>query len=319
MAKYTCGDALMAGVPLGGVGAGKVELDNRGRLINATFANNWNRPIRVLEGFHVLVKANEGLRLFIQHAGVLDSMPSLRGLGLGELDFEGRWPFAWLRASRNGVDVEVEAFTPIIPRNLKDSTLPALAITVRVKGSGGGLVAVSIPNVAGSTTIGRVNEAVHGGVRFRNLKANQYDPFNGELTLITDNPRYVITQYNLINIRDTIRLNKFIENEEPWQAIISSKEYGGDVGEAMGEAYRPAGLVASEYGEDGEVRFIISWFFNNPWLHYPYRHYYANYFSSSLEVAEYFLSSFDRLRLSTLDWQSRLIDPSLLIGLRTLY
>ncbi|WP_292000008.1 GH116 family glycosyl hydrolase [Caldivirga sp.] len=308
MVKYTCGDALMAGVPLGGIGAGGVELDNNGMLINARFANNWNRPIRVLEGFHIIIKPR-GLEPIIMHCSA-SSLPTLSKYTVN-LSLEGRWPFAWLRASRNGVDVEVEAFTPIIPGNLKDSTLPALAITVKVRGSGDGLVAVSMPNVVGSTTIGRVNEAVHGGVRFRNLKANQYDPFNGELTLITDNPRYVITQYNLINIRDTIRLNKFIENEEPWQAIISSKEYGGDVGEAMGEAYRPAGLVASEYGKDSEVRFVVSWFFNNPWLHYPYRHYYANHFSSSLEVAEYFLSSFDRLRSSTLDWQSRLIDPSL--------
>ena len=306
MVKYTCGDALVAGVPLGGIGAGKVELDNNGRLINATFANNWNKPIRVLEGFHIIVKPRD-LEPIIMHCSA-PSLPTLSKYTV-DLSFEGRWPFVWLRASRNGVSVEVEAFTPIIPGNLKDSTLPAIGFTIRVKGTDA-LVAVSMPNITGSSAIGRVNEGVQGGVRFRNIKANQYDPFNGELALITSNPARVITQYNLINIKETIRLNKFIENEEALLALINGEEYEGDVGEAMGEAYRPAALVASEVA-GGEARFALAWFFNNPWLHYPYRHYYANYYSSSLEVAQYLLGNFSRLRASTLDWQSSLIDPTL--------
>ena len=295
----------MAGVPLGGIGAGKVELSNDGRLINVTFANNWSRPIRVLEGFHIIVKPH-GLDPIIMHCSA-SSLPTLGRYTVGLL-LEGRWPFAWLRATRNGIGIEVEAFTPIIPGNIKDSSLPAVGFTVRAPE--GSLVAFSIPNVVGSSGIGRVNESVKGGVRFRNIRANQYDPFNGELTLITSNPRQVITQYNLINIKETIRLNKLIENEEPLLALINDEAYESDQGEAMGEAYRPAALVASET-VNGEARFVLAWFFNNPWLHYPYRHYYANHYSSSLEVAGYLLDDFNRLRASTLDWQDSLIDPTL--------
>ncbi|MGC9137367.1 GH116 family glycosyl-hydrolase, partial [Caldivirga sp.] len=311
MVKYSSGDVLLGGLPLGGIGSGGVELDNRGRLVNARFANNWGFPIRELRGFHVFIKPKNSPGFFMQSTV---SVMGFEGRGV-VLDFEGRWPFAWLRASRNGVDVEVEAFTPIIPGNLKDSTLPALAITVRVKGADS-LVTVSLPNVIGSNPIGRINSGISGGVFFSSNKAPENDPAKGNMTLITNKPKFTITQYN-INAKPEHALKArtwkgAFENPEPWATIdTGGMPRGEEPHEVIGLWDDPAGLVAVEVPDGGEARFIISWFFNGKWHLYNYDHYYENFFKDSREVAEYFLSSFDGLRLSTLDWQSRLIDPSL--------
>ncbi len=311
MVSYTCGDVLLGGLPLGGIGAGGVELDNLGRLVNARFANNWAYPIGELRGFHIFIKPDGEGGFFMQRR--------VNVLGMGgrviDLVFEGRWPFAWLRARKGNIEVEVEAFTPIIPGNLKDSTLPAFALAIRVKGANA-LAAVSMPNVVGNNMIGRVNRGVGNGIMFLNNKAVETDPARGNMTLLADGSKFTVVQYN-INAKPEYALKAktwkgTFENPEPWVSIDSGKVPSGEEPhESSGLWDDPAGLVAVEVPSGGEARFAVSWFFNGRWFLYNYDHYYENFFRDSLEVARYILDEYGRLRSSTLDWQERLIDPSL--------
>jgi hypothetical protein len=54
MVVYGSRDVVVSGVPLGGMGAGKVEINNKGKMINITIANNWQNPIKTMPGFNKL-------------------------------------------------------------------------------------------------------------------------------------------------------------------------------------------------------------------------------------------------------------------------
>ncbi|MEE8359924.1 MAG: hypothetical protein V3S04_03255, partial [Candidatus Omnitrophota bacterium] len=56
MPKYTSRDKVKSGVPLGGIGAGKIEIMPNGAVDFITFQNNWSTPIKGgaagILGFH---------------------------------------------------------------------------------------------------------------------------------------------------------------------------------------------------------------------------------------------------------------------------
>lgn len=254
MVKYSSGHRITAGVPLGGIGAGKVEVDNRGKMVNLTIANAWAFPLPQMRGFHVFVKPEEGRPLFLEKEipikGFFQYEPE-------EMEYEGRYPFAWLNARSKGVEVRAEFFLAIVPGNLRDSSLPAFGLAVKVKGSRKGLIAVSASNVLGAglpvhqNPVGRRNERLGEGVRFLNAKALDSDPAKGDVSLISPSPSLIVTQYNL-NVRPKIPISErswkgTYESEEPWGTLIGGGSPKEDVHEVTGLWDDPAGLVASEY------------------------------------------------------------------------
>jgi len=50
MVTYTSEQEIGSKVPLGGIGAGKIEIDNNGKMINLTIVNNWTFPIKEMLG-----------------------------------------------------------------------------------------------------------------------------------------------------------------------------------------------------------------------------------------------------------------------------
>ncbi len=309
MVRLTSSDKE-AGVPLGGIGAGKIEISNKGRLINLTIANNWSFPIREMPGFHVFVLPDDGEPFFLQSELIFLELNKLAV----PLEYEGRYPFAVLRGGRSGVRAELEAFSALIPGDLRDSSLPAVGLSVKVGGSKSGLVAISAGNIVGVSKIGRYNEELRNGIRMRNAKANDLDPYNGEVVLVAERPKAVVRQYNFHvsrGLEKTLRLRRLIENEKPWRDLMEGRMPESDAGESAGGYYLPAGMVVSEYEEGEEVKFVLAWYFNKPWVYYPYKHYYSNFFPNAEEVADYFLENFEELRAGTRRWQEELVDPAL--------
>ena len=308
--RLGCDAPAAGGVPLGGIGAGKVELDARGRLVNITIMNNWSRPVKEMAGFHVLVAPDDGEPFFLQCG--LPLMPRLGRLSV-RTELEARWPVARLRGGRGSVAAELEAFSPIVPGDLKDSSLPAVMLRVWVRGSRSGRVAVSMTNLVGKSNVGRANVAVRGGFKAVNARADPYDHSRGDMTLVSDDAVSVIAQYN-VNVERN-RAPRVCglgpENEAPWESVIEGSAYRGDSGEASGSNYLPAGIVVSRYDHGSPATFVMAWHFNQPSELFPYEHYYANFFRDSEEVARYLLEEGEGLLAKTLEWQERLVDPSL--------
>lgn len=298
MVKYRSSDRLAAGVPLGGIGAGKAELDNRGKLVNITIANNWDRPIAEMMGFHVAVVPRDGEPFFVQ------SEVDIRGFSActRSLEYEGVYPFARLYAKSGPIKATVEAFAAIAPGDLVASSLPAFGLSVKVEGSAEGLVVVSASNMAGSNPIGRINAEAESGVLFKNAKAVDCDPAKGEMALVAENPAWKAAQYNVAE-RAKFSSPGGREAEAPWRAVFSGSRPSSDVHEASALLDVPGAMVASEYDSGGEARFAISWYFTGRGATYPYGHYYHNQFGGALEVAEFFTSNFDKLRERTREWQ----------------
>ncbi|SAI85024.1 uncharacterised protein [Saccharolobus solfataricus] len=294
MVTYTDKDRIVAGVPLGGIGTGKLEIDNKVRITNITIRNNWGNPIKLLRGFHIYIKPKDKRGFLFQKDSGLYKVSEFRG----EILYEGKYPVVTVKGKNDDVEVVLEAFSSIIPRDVKNSSLPAVGISLRVKGSREGIVAISFPNIVGSVSIGRLNERIRNGVIHKNIKANDYDPAKGNTSLISENVSKIITQYNLKR-KPSETINFWLsqyENEEPWVKLDREEEVTDDPHEVTGHRDDPASILISNYSEGDEIRYVFAWYFTGKHVFYPYGHYYENFFKDSLEVAKYFLDNFNELR-----------------------
>ena len=230
MVEYGPNANLEGGVPFGGIGTGKVEIDNEGKMSNLTILHNWGSPTPKMRAFHVFVVPDDGAPFFIEK---FLPMKNFSDYEPDELSYRGEFPFATLKAKKGTIEATMEVFSSLIPGNLDESSMPALGISVRVKGSKSGRIAVSVSNITGTNLIGRVNESVEGGIAFVNRQCNDYDGAKGDLCLIAENPSQKIVQYNL-NVPPGVAISqrvwKYIfENEEPWLSIAKGGTLPTDV------------------------------------------------------------------------------------------
>ncbi len=308
MVVFSSFDKLTAGVPLGGIGAGKVEINNKGKMVNLTIANNWGNPIPWMRGFHVLIRPDDSEAFFIER-----NLPTkeLYGLEADEMTYIGEYPFATIRAKKGTVAVSMEAFSPMVPGNLRESSIPAVGITLRVDGSKSGKTAVALSNIAGTNATGRINEKVNGGVKFTNPHSNDYDGRRGDTCLLAASPSQTYVQYNFDVSPGVALLEKkgklSYESEEPWLSIVHGKEFADDRHELVGQWEDAGGLVLADYHGGTETRYVFSWYFTGKSVSYPYGHYYHETFDGSEEAGNHLLRNFDRLRQESLAWHTKLV------------
>lgn len=310
MVDYGPNAKLEGGVPFGGIGTGKVEIDNQGKMSNLTIANNWGTPVPSMRGFHVFIKPDDAAPFFIEKSLPIEDFSAYEP---DEMTYRGEFPFAILKAKKGSVEATMEVFSSLIPRNLDESTLPALGLSVKVKGSKRGSVAVSVSNIAGTNMIGRANESIEAGIKFVNRRSNDYDGAKGELCLIAESASQKIVQYN-INVRPGKALSQNVwkenfENDQPFLSIARGERLIPDnPHEVVGQWDDPAGAVICRYeNEDQEVNYVFSWYFTGRWVLYPYGHYYHNKFRGAEEVARHLLSNYASLRHQSRAWHETLI------------
>ena len=164
MPKYNSRDRVRSGIPLGGIGAGKIEVMPNGSLNFITFQNNWSEPLigskSGILGFHFGIFADCGRKKtarFLQTSRI-DAFPRVEGI-----DYEGAFPFARLKYldRKLPLKVEMEASSSFIPNNEKDSSLPGGVFTFRVKNPTRKKITASLlsvgRNTVGNWGVGRFN------------------------------------------------------------------------------------------------------------------------------------------------------------------
>jgi len=167
--RIYAGDRLGAiSMPVGGIGAGCIQMDGRGCTAVWQIAGNY-KPVAVPDSF-LAIRARTG-------AGA----PAVRAVqgadagpfkGMAAVRFRGEYPFGWWTFSDPAlpVQVELEVFSPTVPGNARDSAIPCAIRRVTVTNKGARPATVSIMAVqqnavgysAAHPPVGRVSEAYGG-------------------------------------------------------------------------------------------------------------------------------------------------------------
>ena len=138
------------GMPCGGIGSGQLYLCGDGTLgcwqifNNAT--SNWvdkTHSTYTHKGIPKPVK--QGFAVSVRDGGAA-TMKTLSREGFSDIEFQGEYPIALIRYAEAGcpVKVEMEAFSPFIPLNARDSGLPATVFNIKVENVSGGPVQADV-------------------------------------------------------------------------------------------------------------------------------------------------------------------------------
>ncbi len=127
---------VTGGVPLGGLGTGKVELCADGSFQNITTNNNMDAPIgmnaNLLRGCFFMLRVDRQGR---RSARILKREPLLPIPGVKQIDYHGLYPECELSFDPRelGIELSIRGFSPMIPYNVEDSSIPAAIFLAHIK------------------------------------------------------------------------------------------------------------------------------------------------------------------------------------------
>ncbi len=311
---YTAG-----GVSLGGIGAGKFELCRDGKIRNLVTNNNWDAPLNELNGsfFAAWSKpSGGGASESVLRALVLRSeydLPPVVGI-----DYDPRFPTVGMKFNDPALPVEVslEAFSPLVPNNVKDSALPVAVFaftlanpsTVPQETS----LAFSWENIVGLGAWGDPRRyffwddrdgnhqqfvATDGmkGILFKNRKSRS--PLaDGDYTVACLEQPGVEVTYNL-------QWDLKGDGRDGWESFAKAGRLEDNRTKAKGNpgAAILAATTTLKPGERRTVRFVLAW--DMPHLisarGRTYGHAHNNHFQGSWAVAEYAMKNHERLHAGT--------------------
>lgn len=338
------------GVPMGGIGAGKIELDHEGVLTAITINNNSEVPIFKARGSFFAAWACSGKQ---QDATLLQTA-DLSGAGLPTVDsvhFKGRFPRALLTYFRKNfpVRISLEAFSSLVPYNQKDSSLPAVFYTFTLEnpsvtetetallfsfenliGTGGSMVYQNLnpklkenfimntwnPGFTWCGRQGNYQDAVSlpqgEGIVFHGTDAHDNPASFGDYTLLC------VTPEKDVEITRNLGWNVFTDAGKIWTDFSSDGRLNSPaVPSAGSDTVFPAAAISARMtlkpGEKRNITFLFSW--HMPC--YPDASgndmglYYSRFFSSSVKTACYAAAEKERLYTDTMAFEQFLDASSL--------
>ena len=261
------------GVPIGSMGTGKIDFFKDLTIGNVTIMNNWSNPLKYVRGFHIV---DLSTNTFLQGNPAKYSEVKYKVKTPKEIEADALFPEVTYEIKEP--DFTIRIFSPFIPGNLKDSSLPVIIFEVK----GNGIIAISFPNITGSRRWGRANFKVKGrlnGVLMRNLRALQSDPAYGEIFLgcegcnvYTAHRSWIPAEAGMVEDVSIFNLERLSDSPDKYYIEPYARE-------------EIVGIVWKEV--KGVERFYLSWYFNGRPHYYPYGHYYENWFKGAMDVAEY--------------------------------
>lgn len=156
--------------PLGGIGTGTIWLHGSGRLVNWQIFNNIQKNSLVDDSFFAVRVQQEGRTAIVR---VLQREPLGPVQGIRDITFTGQYPVAHLSFSDPGlpVEIELEAFNPLIPLNEKDSAIPCAIFTLRAINKTDKPIEVSLLSSL-QNAIGHAGQGASNGVAHRTYGGN---------------------------------------------------------------------------------------------------------------------------------------------------
>jgi len=112
------------GMPMGGIGAGSIEISSQGTLMEFRNVNNWCASLKSIPG--------SALWLTYRTGGETQVFP----LSGGRVRFEGNFPFAKLTFPDLPVDVTLWCWSPFVMHDVRRSAYPAAIFDARITNTG---------------------------------------------------------------------------------------------------------------------------------------------------------------------------------------
>ncbi|MFO8007514.1 MAG: GH116 family glycosyl-hydrolase, partial [Candidatus Brocadiia bacterium] len=358
---YRHRQGLACGIPLGGLGAGSVELRDDGRFHAWELFNNYpwsgsrdEQPPEMWseDAFFALRVRPEGGRprvRLLHHEdcqtdtvspshdqAFLYNYPFLRNIP--SITYRGRHPFALLGYEDESLPVKLslEAFSPLIPHNARDSALPLAFFAFSVRNTGDVPCDISLTfsmrNCTGYDLEGLT-------LRHSHVRAEQgqmvvmsgEDLPDGHRTAgsmavgalgdgLSHLPAWTagrgLVGFDIVNAPACSQFYYVLRDEgtlpggdgEDWRREIARRHADVEAGTLKSPKHKVGwcwrGAVCRKLtlapGEEGEVVFLLAWFYPNH-CHYGFPeerlgHMYENWFDGAEQVARYGMEHFGRLR-----------------------
>lgn len=336
---YTGARTREISFPLGGIGAGCIGLAGNGRLVDWEIFNRPNKGS--LNGFsHFAIKAESQGQVVDARVLHGDLHPPYSGELLGgqfgsfgfgprrehlaglphfiSTRFRGEFPLAELdfESDKFPGQVRLRAFSPFIPLNDRDSSLPAAFFEIEVVNTSAGALDYSLVGVLSNPLPApQINHyQQQGTAHLLYLDSAGLPPEDleyGNLVLATDAAEVSVQQY-------WFRGAWFDNLGVYWHDLTSPGRLKDRVYERDPKVKGSTGMLAAhlrlEPGERGAVRFLIAWHFpnvSNTWnpeaaqgaseagLPKTWRNYYAALWEDAAQVGQYALAHWDRLAAET--------------------
>ncbi len=347
-------------MPMGGIGAGNFALAGDGTLRQWQILNQVNHTAFLPDTFFAIwARAGRGARApvarllqtdcfywddFEPAASTSDHVIPEQALawgidGVEDIQYVGEYPIAELEYldSELPVEVRLQAFSPMVPLNARDSGLPAAIFVFAVKNTGDAPVAVTLAGslqnavgydggsgIAGNRCEcygGNCNEAVRRSgmtaVSMSNARLPRDDESNGSMALA------VLSE-------DAMVQERWRDLEAFWNRFATDGRLGPATpgGESPpGETFNGTVAVPMQLdpGEERQVTFVIAWHFPNHYVNWDQAGFgitdrksklylgnmYNNWFDSALGVVEHVGDNFDRLAEQTRRFRDSFYDSTL--------
>jgi len=356
------GEQLRAvAMPLGGIGAGAIALAGDGGLrqwqvvhnvdhvahVPGSFFAFWGKPA----GGEAAARVLQSSALYDQirfkppltsndHAVPSESRKLLEALpGVKEIEFAGEYPAAEVRYLDSSLPAEVrlEAYSPFIPLNSKDSGLPAIIFEFKVKNTGAQPLSVSVmatlQNLVGwdgHSPIAGVEYFAYGSNRnalerspgltaldMSNPRLPRDFPFQGRVALaaLADEATYVTQWDNLELLWRDFSEDGRLANHQGEESSADGRTWNGAL--AVPLTLKP--------GEEKSAVFVLAWHFPNRYVNWDQGSIgvedkrskfwlgtmYSNWFESSMDVVRYVAANLDRLGRETRLWRDTFYNSTL--------
>jgi non-lysosomal glucosylceramidase len=292
---------LRSAVPLGGLGAGTVELRADGSL------RDWNIFNNSPGGGGGKVQLNDALfGLWTRQAGAearawtLRTQPPADLPPISQIEYSGAYPVSRLRFADAALPLAVDlyAYSEWVPRDATGSATPAVLFTFNLFNPSAEAVEAALlfnlPNHPG----GKIFDA-EGGLR---LERAGHDPLSGTMALRFSDPSSVshATAGSVAEV---------------WRDFSRHGELGRtNPGGAEAKQAAVAAKLTLKGGEAKTLTLVLAWDFpGRPYAHGTERvgNYYSRLFTSAEDVAEKVLARLPRTWQEIEEWQETCLDNDL--------
>ena len=290
------------GMPIGGICAGQLYLGGDGKLWHWDI---FNKHIGTGAGHyaHPMIPSSPLEQGFVLRIG--DKAWALDQTGFSNIQFRGEYPMVLIEYQDDAAPVAVtlKAFSPFIPLNTDDSSLPATVFQFTVRNTSKASVEADLVGMLENAVC--LNNRKHSGLRknqvlkeqgytFLNCSAAPQAGASDEKVKLVDLPDFGTMGLALLGAP--------ADKISPEASVQLSAKLVGEVGRKL----------TLKKGQSATVSFVLAWYFPNLDMTKGLKgRYYAAKFRSAQDVAGYIVGNFDKLVGETQLWHDTWYDSSL--------